>query len=138
MKIYVSWRNEQEKIPKSFQFLIEMLTKLGSIINAYASTSVFLIYKSLALNTPMYSLQLFILDFEHWTWSLCLCGMHMHLFMLADVVVLPHPINGDSWHHYTILHSQLMVVPQWQRWSPSMMMILNLFGKFLRRSQWST
>lgn len=65
MKIYVSWRNEQEKIPKSFQFLIEMLTKLGSIINAYASTSVFLIYKSLALNTPMYSLQLFILDFEH-------------------------------------------------------------------------
>ena len=39
------------------------------------------------------------------------------------------PCSMSSWHHRTILHSQLIVVGQWWRWSPSMMM-RNLFKKF--------
>ena len=90
-------------------------------------------------------MHLHVILFLMWFWisntqyNLCLCGLHLHLFMLVGVVTLLHYVREtllysmSSWYHHAILHFDLIVVPQWQRLSTSMMK-RNLFGRFSRIS----
>lgn len=63
----------------------------------------------------------------------------MHLVMLVGAIELLHSILKEapphlmsSWYHHTILYHRLVVMAQWQRLSPLMMMMKNLFIKFIQ------
>ena len=83
-------------------------------------------------------------------WLLCNCGFQTLNIVYMSMWIAPTYIHAcwcssttsshsrvtlpylmSSWHHHTILLPHLIVVAQWRRWSPLMMM-KDLFKKFSR------
>ena len=110
----------RKKNPKSSQFVIQALIKLGSTIDAYASVCEFL------CNCEFQTLNIISMSmgiaptYIHACWCSSATSSHSRMTL---------PYLMSSWHRHTILLPHLIVVAQWRRWSPLMMM-KDLFKKF--------